>query len=128
MCIGIKSLTLINYLTRLVLSYHHRNIWMLAIKIFKFLNGISQFSINEVFQAKSSAPYYLRYKNELYSKKQWCVVLSQSRRWHPKSGHLPLRKWKTVNLHILSKEGIRKWKPSCPCWLCKTYLQHVGPL
>ena len=63
--------------------------------------------MNEVFLVKSSASYYLKHKNELYSKKQWCVGLSQSRRWHPKSGHLCLRKWKTVNLHILSKEGTR---------------------
>ena len=24
------------------------------------------------------------------------------------------------------KSKIRKWKPDCPCRLCKTYLQHVG--
>ena len=24
------------------------------------------------------------------------------------------------------KQKIRKWKPDCPCRLCKVYLQHVG--
>ena len=24
------------------------------------------------------------------------------------------------------EKSIRKWKPSCSCRLCKTFLQHVG--
>ena len=46
----------------------HRNIQTLAIEIFKFLNGLSLTIINEVFQVKSSALYFLRKKNELYSR------------------------------------------------------------
>ena len=45
------------------LSIHHRNIQTLAIEVFKFLNGISPQVMNEVFQVKSPAPYYLRDKN-----------------------------------------------------------------
>ena len=26
------------------------------------------------------------------------------------------------------KSKSRKWKPDCPCLLCKTYLQHIGLL
>ena len=40
-------------------SIHHRNIQTLAIEIFKFLNGLSPQIMNEVFQVKSPAPYYL---------------------------------------------------------------------
>ena len=50
------------------LSIHHRNIQMLAIEIFKFLNALSPQIVNEVFQVKSPALYYLRDKNELYSR------------------------------------------------------------
>ena len=49
-------------------SIHHRNIQTLAIEIFKFLNGLSPQIMNDVFQVKSPAPYYLRDKNELYSR------------------------------------------------------------
>ena len=52
-------------------SIHHRNIQTLAIEIFKFLNGLSPQIMNEVFQVKSPALYYLRDKN--YFKK---LVLS----------------------------------------------------
>ena len=41
-------------------SIHHRNIQSLAIEIFKFLNGLSPQIMNEVFQVKSPASYYLR--------------------------------------------------------------------
>ena len=50
------------------LSIHHRNIQTLAIEIFKFLNALSPQIVNEVFQVKSPALYYLRDKNELYSR------------------------------------------------------------
>ena len=49
-------------------SLHHRNTQTLAIEIFKFLNGLSPQIMNDVFQVKSPAPYYLRDKNELYSR------------------------------------------------------------
>ena len=48
-------------------SIHHRKIQTLATEICKFLNGLSPQIMNEIFQLKSPAPYYLRNKNELYS-------------------------------------------------------------
>ena len=46
-------------------SIYHRNMQTFAIEILKFLNGLSPPLMNEMFQAKRSAPYYLRDKNEL---------------------------------------------------------------
>ena len=66
------------------LSIHHTNIQTLAIEIFKFLNGLSWQTMNEVFKFKSPGPYYLREKNELYRTKRR-MGLSQSRLWHLKS-------------------------------------------
>ena len=48
-------------------SIHHRNIQTLAIEIFKFLNGLSLQIMDEAFQVKSPALYYLRDKNQLDS-------------------------------------------------------------
>ena len=49
-------------------SIHHRNIQTLAVEIFKFLNRLTPQIMNEVLQVKSPAPYYLRDKNDLYSR------------------------------------------------------------
>ena len=49
-------------------SIHRRNIQTLVIEIFKFLNGLSPQIMNDVFQVKSPAPYYLKDKNELNSR------------------------------------------------------------
>ena len=69
-------------------SIHRRNIQTLVIEIFKFLNVLSPQIMNDVFQVKSPAPYYLRDKNKLYSRNSKTVAygLSQSRLWHLKSG------------------------------------------
>ena len=48
-------------------NIHHSNIQTLAIEIFKVLDGLSPQIMNDVFQVKSLALYYLRDKNELYS-------------------------------------------------------------
>ena len=55
-------------------STHHKNIQTLAIEIFKFLNGLSTQIMNEAFQVKSPASYYLNYENELYSKNSKTVT------------------------------------------------------
>ena len=55
-------------------SIHHKNIQTLAIKIFKFLNGPSTQIMNEAFQVKSPASYYLSYENELYRKNSKTVT------------------------------------------------------
>ena len=49
-------------------SIHYRSIQTLAIEIFEFLNGIFHPIINEVFQVRSSAPYSVSDKNELYTR------------------------------------------------------------
>ena len=66
-------------------SIHHRNVQTLAIEIFKFLSGLSPQIVNEVFHVKSPAPYYLRDKNELYSRNPKTMAYG-IRLWHLKSG------------------------------------------
>ena len=61
---------------------------MLAIEIFKFLNGLSPQIMNEVSQVKSPAQYYLRDKTALYSRNPKTVTYGTElyRLWHLKSG------------------------------------------
>ena len=109
-------------------SIHHRNIQTLAIEIFKFLNGLSPQIMNDVFQVKSPAPYYLRDKNELYSRNPKTVAYGTESIsfMAPKIWSIVLQELKNSQSLYSFKKGIRKWKPDCPCRLCKTYLQHVG--
>ena len=109
-------------------SIHHRNIQTLAIEIFKFLNELSPQIMNDVFQVKSPAPYYLRDKNKLYSRNPKTVVYGTESVsfMAPKIWSIVPQELKNSQSLYSFKKGIRKWKPNCPCRLCKTYLQHVG--
>ena len=106
------------------LSIHHRNIQTLAIEVFKFLNGISPQVMNEVFQVKSPAPYYLRDKNELDSRNPKTVAYGAESVsfMAPKIWSIVSQRLKNSQSLYSFKKSIRKWKPNCPSWLCKTYL------
>ena len=109
-------------------SIHHRNIQTLANEIFKFLNGLSPQIMNDVFQVKSPAPYYLRDKNELYSRNPKTVAYGTESVsfMAPKIWSIVPQELKNSQSLYSFKKGIGKGKRNCPCRLCKTYLQHVG--
>ena len=100
----------------------------MAIEIFKFLNGLSTQIMNEVFQVKSPAPEYLRDKNELYSRNPKTVAFGTASVsfMAPKICSIVPQELKNAQSLYSFKKSIRKWEPNCPCWLCKTYLRHVG--
>ena len=92
-------------------SIHHRNIQTLANEIFKFLNGLSPQIMNDVFQVKSPAPYYLRDKNELYSRNPKTVAYESE-----SVSFMALKNWSIVPQELKNsqslysfKKGIRKW-------------------
>ena len=109
-------------------SIHHGNIQTLAIEIFKFLNGLSPQIMNDVFQVNTPAPYYLRDKNELYSKNFKTMVYGTESVsfMAPEIWSIVPQELKNSQSLYSFKKDIWRWKPNCPCWLCKTYLQHVG--
>ena len=95
-------------------SIHHRNIQTLAIEIFKFLNGLSPQIMNDVFQVKSPAPYYLRDKNKLYSRNPKTVAYeTESVSFKaPKIWSIVPQELKNSQSLYSFKKGIRKWKPT----------------
>ena len=109
-------------------SIHHRNIHTLAIEMFKFLNGPSPEIMNNVFQVKLPAPYCLRDKSELYSRNPKTVAYGTDSVsfMAPKIWSIVRQESKNSQSLYSFKKSIRKWKPNCPCRLCKTYLQRVG--
>ena len=109
-------------------SINHRNIQTFAIEVFKFLNGLFPQIMNEAFQVKSPAPYYLGNKNELYSRNPKTVAYETASVsfMAPKIWSVMPQELKNSESLYSFKKRIRKWKPNCPCQLCKIYLQHVG--
>ena len=114
-------------------SIYQRNVQSLAIKIYKYLHDLPPAIISEVFKVNKIIPYNSKVRNELYvrnpktvrygtdtisflSPKIWSLIPQNIK----DSGFLPCFKKKK------EKKKISKWKPNCPCRLCKTYLQHVG--
>ena len=80
--------------------------------------------MNDVFEVKSPAPYYLRDKNELYSRNPKIVAYGTDSVsfMAPKIWSIMPQELKNSQSLYSFKKGIRKWKPNCLCRLCKTYL------
>ena len=109
-------------------SIHHKNIQILAIEIYKFMNGLSPEIMNSVFNLRENNRYSLRNIYELYSRNPRTVKYGTET-----ISHLAPKVWSIVPQPIKEststhsfKTKIRKWNTNCPCRLCKRYLQHVG--
>ena len=99
-------------------SIHHRNIQSLAIEIYKFLHGLSPAIMGDL----------IRTRQELYSRNPKTVKYGTET-----ISFLAPKIWAIVPQNIKNftslpsfKINIRKWKPDCPCRLCKCFLKHVG--
>ena len=99
-------------------SIHHRNIQSLAIEIYKFLHGLSPAIMGDLIRTRqelySRNPKTVKYGTEtisLLAPKIWAIVPQNIKNFTS----LPS-----------FKINIRKWKPDCPCCLCKCFLKHVG--
>ena len=109
-------------------TIHQRNVQSLAIEIYKYLHGLSPAILNEVFKVNETIPYDLRMRNELYARNPKTVRYGTET-----ISFLSPKIWSLIPQNIKDsgslscfKKNIRKWKPNCPCRLCKTFLQHVG--
>ena len=103
---------------------HERNVQTLAIELYKVWYNISPKIMNLVFPVNTN----LRSGgNEFLSRNVKSVNYGTDSLSHlgPKIWKLVPNEWKTLSLSKFT-EKIRKWKPPCPCKLCKTYIQGVG--
>jgi hypothetical protein len=106
---------------------HHKNLQILATEIFKWKIGESPEIMNEIF-SRNNQPYNLRKTSDL---KRRCV-----RTVHygtetisflgPKIWDLVPTDLKNLTSVFDFKAEIRKWKPECPCRLCKIYIPQIG--
>ena len=109
-------------------SVHHRNIQTLAIEIYKHIHGLSLAIMGEVFKINRTLPHNLRTQNDFSSRVPKIVKNGTEKISFlaPKVGTLVQEKLKECSCLEAFKFKIRKWKPNCPCSLCRTYLQHLG--
>ena len=84
--------------------------------------------MNNIFKVNQTVPYDSRKRNVLQSRN-----LSSVRYGTETISYMALKIWTLIPKTIKNHDGlksfkqkIRKWKPDCPCRLCKVYLQHVG--
>ena len=103
-------------------SVHHRNIQILAIEIYKHIHGLSPANMGEVFKINRTLPYNLRTQNDFSSRVPKTVTYGTETISFlaPKVRALVPEKLKECSCLEAFKSKIRKWKPDCPCRLCKT--------
>ena len=112
-------------------SVHDRNLRALATEMYKIYHGISPTIMNEIFTLRHQNQYNLRNGAYFDAPKVKAVNHgSESVRY------LGSKIWKIIPAYMKEldtiekfKITIKKWKPeSCPCRLCRVYLQKIGYL
>ena len=113
-------------------TIHLRNVQSLAIEIYKYLHDLFPAILSEGFKVNEIIPYDLRMRNELYARNPKTVIyVTETTFLSPKICALILQNICHKNIIDFSslpcfKKSICKWKPNCPCRLCKIFFQHVG--
>ena len=82
--------------------------------------------MNNIFKVNEAAPYDLRKRNVLQSRNPSSVRYGTETISDIALTSLLPETIKNCDSLKSFKQKMRKWKPDCPCRLCKVYLQHVG--
>ena len=110
-------------------SFHHRNMQILATKLYKIVNGLSPDIMKDVISSNNNLSYSTRNRRTFHSRPIRSIIYGSET-----LSHLAPKIWELVPTHMKSlqsiaffKSAIKKWKPSdCPCCLCRTYIFQVG--
>ena len=101
---------------------HQKNIQSSANEIYKYLHDVSPTILGEVFKVNETILYDLRMRNELYAGKPKAVRYGTET-----IPFLSPKLWAlTPQNKRFSLPCFKKWKPNCPCCLCKAFLQYIG--
>ena len=109
------------------IKFHHKNLQLLAIELFKCKNNMSEltkeiFIHDENIKLNRQTPYFRsREINSVFNGSESLSFLG------PKIWELLPSEIKEVVDLSTFKEDIKHWKPtSCPCRNCRTYVDVVG--
>ena len=110
-------------------SIHYRNLRALATEMYRIYNGMAPEIVTEIFPLRPQGQYNLR------SWSDFTLPIVRTVNYGIESiRYLGPKIWESIPANIKEvdtierfKSGIKKWKPeSCPCRLCKMYLQQIG--
>ena len=109
-------------------SIHHRNLQVLATKMFKIHRGLSPDILRETFVSKTSL--YNLHRNDTFNKRKVHSVYHGTE----SLSFLGPKIWDLVPVELKQSETLYSFKLKiknwilfeCPCRICKTYMQQVG--
>ena len=112
-------------------SFHNRNLRALATEMYKIYHGILPTIMKEIFTLRHQNQYNLR--NWTYFDAPKVRTVNHG---YEKVRYLRSKIWEIIPTYTKEldtidkfKIAIKKWKPeSCPCRLCRVYLQNIGYL
>jgi len=109
------------------IKFHHKNLQLLAIELFKCKNNISDltkeiFKHDENIKVNRKTPYFRsREINSVFHGSESLSFLG------PKVWELIPDEYRDIVDLSIFKEKIKQWRPtSCPCRNCRTYIEGVG--
>ena len=110
-------------------SIHVKNIQVLMTEMYKVKNNLAPILLSEVFKLKPTSTYNLRTVGEFEIRRVRTTNFGTE-----SLSFLGPKLWNTVPLSIRNvetlkefKSKIRYWIPeSCPCRLCRNYVQNLG--
>ena len=106
-----------------------RNLHYFVTEIYRVKNNISPEIMSDIFHFQKIENYNLRNGTHLASKNMKTTLFRKEAVSNLRAKIWPLlpEEFKNASSLQVFKNALKEWKPtSCPCWLCKTYIQHVG--
>ena len=108
-------------------TIHVRNIQILAVEMYKFINGLSPEILNEIFSLKESNLYNSRFPFQTNNVRSTLYGTETLKFLGPKIWDLLPIDLKEMKSLPEFKFKIKSWKPNnCPCRLCKHYVSGLG--
>ena len=106
-----------------------RNLHYLVTEVYKVKYNISPEIMREIFPFQGNENYNLRSGTHLASRNMRITLFGKETVSNVGAKTWPLLPEELKNASSLQvfKNKLKEWKPkSCPCRLCKIYIQHVG--
>ena len=110
-------------------TFHNRNIQLLATELYKSTNGLSPQIMNDLFEKKDTNGKYLRTQDDYRVPKINTVSFGENslRYLGPKIWEMVPEYMRDLESLEKFKSAIKTWIPQkCPCKLCKDYIEGVG--
>ena len=108
-------------------TIHLKNVRTLAIETFKVSENLSPQLVTEIFEKRNNV-YDLRNPSEFVRPRIQSVFNGEESISYlgPKIWDIVPPELKALETVNTFKREIKKWKPECPCRLCKPFIQNAG--